>query len=372
MEKETRLYKLSKRGQIQEFIVMAATVEDGAVLITEKGFLDGQYQRDVEPMYPKNVGRANETTPWQQALIMFNSKVNKLKDKGYKELDVDSLSWKEFNDALIAGDGTDATGRRLPMLAQKDYDKITFPGYAQRKYDGVRSMGSKAIIRSRRGKIFDTLSHIKEDMPTLNPEWELDGELHHDSKSLQQIVSMVKRDQPANKEIKLRVYDMIIPNMPYHRRKKILESLELGPSIELVETFRVNNYQELDDLYQQFLDEGYEGLMWRDPQGLYETGKRSWGLIKVKPFFEEEFEIVGAEEATGRDRGTAVFILKTKDGIEFNCRPMGTRQVRKEYLDNIDDLIGEMATVIYQQWTDDGKPFHARVKNIRDYEIQGG
>jgi len=86
---------------------------------------------------------------------------------------------------------------------------------------------------------------------------------------------------------------------------------------------------------------------------------------------EEEFEIIGANEATGRDAGTAIFILKTKAGIEFDCRPMGSRSQRAEYLINIDDLIGEMATVRFQNWTPDGKPFHARVVNIRDYDVQG-
>lgn len=374
MEELTRLFKLSKQGKVQEFVVIIRTVEDGAILITRKGYLDGQYQEDVEPIYPKNVGRANETTPWQQAKIMANSKVNKLRDKGYKEINPENYSWKEFLSELKDGYGTDANGDMLPMLAQKDTNKIQYPCYVQRKYDGVRCKASNEVMKSRRGKVFTTLSHIQEAVPVLPLGWALDGELYHHDKSLQQIVSMVKREQPSNKEIILRVYDMMIPGMPYNRRKHYLEELlrDAGPSIELVETYRVNNAEELWDLFNQFKAEGYEGAMARDPKSLYESGTRSWGLIKVKDFLEEEFEIIGAEEATGRDAGTAVFILTTEAGVEFKARPMGTRELRAQYLEDIDNLIGEMATVRFQQWTDEGKPFHGRVVNIRDYEIQGG
>jgi len=377
MEENTRLYKLSKQGQVLEFIVIAREVLDGAVLITEKGVLNGSMQQDLEPIYPKNIGRANETSPWQQALMRSNSKINKLKDKGYKVLDPEDFpSWQDFIKTLEEGYGTDASGDLLPMLAQKDTSKTRFPGYLQRKYDGVRCKGKRSMMKSRRGKIFTTLSHIQEAIPDMPFGWALDGELYHHERSLQQIVSMVKREQPANKEIKFRVYDIMIPNMPYFRRKiildRLLKNLPKDSPIERVETFRVHSLEEVWELFNQFKEEGYEGAMWRDPYGLYESGTRSWGLIKVKDFLEEEFEIIGANEATGRDAGTAVFILKTNNGITFDARPMGSRQLRADYWNQIDDLIGEMATVRFQQWTDEGKPFHARVVNIRDYEIQGG
>ena len=371
MEREWRLYKLSKTGKLQEFVVIARSVLDGAIVKTLKGYIDGAYQEDVESILPKNVGRANETTPYQQALLQAESKVNKLKDKGYKELDP-NIGIKRMMESLSQEHGTDANGERLPMLAQKDLDKIKFPGYVQRKYDGVRGIGPNTQLRSRKGKPFIHLSHLTDVLPKLPPGWEFDGELYHHERSLQQILSMVKREQPSNKEIMYRVYDLAIPNMPYNRRRKVLEELHFRGNVELVPTYRVNSMDELMALFYQFREEGYEGAIWRSPQGLYEFGTRSWNLIKIKDFMEEEFEIIGANEATGRDAGTAIFVLKTKAGIEFDCRPMGSRAQRAEYLDNIDNLIGEMATVRFQNWTPDGKPFHARVVNIRDYEIQGG
>jgi DNA ligase-1 len=375
MEKRFSLFKQSKQGRILEFNVIVRSLEDGALLITQKGYLEGAMQEDVEPIYPKNVGRANETSPWQQALMQAISKVNKLKDKGYKILDLEEMDWPTFKKTLSDAFGTDASGDMLPMLAQKDVDKITFPGYLQRKYDGVRCKGTNPMMKSRRGKEFHTLRHIQDIIPALPEGWALDGELYHPTRSLQQIVSMVKREQPDNKKIVYRVYDLMAPGVPYSRRRKLLKDLfdqiPEGP-IQQVETFRVNSMEEVVELFSQFRAEGYEGAMWRSPQGLYESGTRSWGLIKIKDFQEDEFEITGVDEATGRDAGTAIFILQTEAGMEFRARPMGTRELRAEYLKDSDNLIGEMATVRFQQWTDDGKPFHGRVVNIRDYEIQGG
>lgn len=371
MEKEITLFKLSKTGKLQEFTVIAREVEDGAVLITRKGYVDGALQEDIEPMYPKNVGRANETEPYDQALIMLNSKVNKLYDKGYKLVE-EGVTYGEIISILTQARGTDVNGKYLPMLAQKDVNKIHYPGYCQRKYDGVRCIGTSLELRSRRGKVFNTLIHLRSSLPSLPAGWEFDGELYHHDKSLQQIVSMVKREQPSNKEIIYRIYDIIAPGVPYNRRKKYLSGLEFGPGIQLVETYRINDGEEMMGMFNQFLEEGYEGLMWRDPKAVYGVGERSWGLIKVKDVLEEEFEIIGMEEATGRDAGTAIFVMQTEDGVVFKARPMGSRGLRAKYLQEVESIKGEMATVRFQQWTDEGKPFHGRVVNIRDYEIQGG
>jgi len=357
------------------FEVIVQKVFDGAVLITRKGLVDGAIQEDIEPQYPKNVGRANETSPLNQAAIMARSKVNKLKDKGYKELD-DTMSYQSITQYLMSVEGTDANNNLLPMLAQKDTDKITFPGYLQRKLDGLRCIARKNLthedsMRSRYGKFWPTLSHILESLPRLPSNWEYDGEIYHHDRSLQQINSMVKREQPSNLELGYRIYDIMGTGLPYKTRKSLLHKFLMKnrkdrPHIGRVKSYRVHSFGEVDTLFEQFREEGYEGAMWRDPYGLYENGRRSWGLIKYKDFEEEDFEIVGVEEATGRDVGTAIFACITDDGKEFTVRPMGTRAVRREYLDNFEDkYLGELLTVRFQNWTDEGKPFHHRGVVVR-------
>jgi len=118
------LFKLSKTGSILHFEVISKKIQDGATLVTRKGKLGGAMQEDIKPMYPVNVGRANETTPWQQCQIMADSKILDLRDKSYKIV----LGWEEMSitwlyQVLLATRGTDYTGRLRPQLAQKDIKK---------------------------------------------------------------------------------------------------------------------------------------------------------------------------------------------------------------------------------------------------------
>jgi hypothetical protein len=93
------------------------------VLITRKGIVGGAIQEDIEPQYPKNVGRANETTPWQQALIMADSKISKLGDKGYK-IYPDYPPMKQLIEELEALEGTDINGNLIPMRAKAEMKLI--------------------------------------------------------------------------------------------------------------------------------------------------------------------------------------------------------------------------------------------------------
>ena len=375
------LFKLSKTGSILHFEVISKKIQDGATLVTRKGKLGGAMQEDIKPMYPVNVGRANETTPWQQCQIMADSKILDLRDKSYKIV----LGWEEMSitwlyQVLLATRGTDYTGRLRPQLAQKDIKKIKLPGYLQRKFDGMRCKENTELgvgyTWSKYGRPLMNLQHIIDDLPQLPDGWFYDGELYCHGRSLQQIVSMVKTASPENLKIGYRVYDLIGTGLTYEIRKKVLRRYmrKAGPSVTRVKTYTVRTWDEIDAFFKRFKEEGYEGAMWRDPKGLYESGERSWGMIKVKDFKEKEFTVIDVNEAVGRDAGTALFVCITDDedpiaGVEFDVRPMGTREVRAEYLDNFyEKYEGKPLTVRFQHYSDGGKPSHARGIVFRTYE----
>jgi DNA ligase-1 len=384
LDKEWSLYRLNRAGNIQQYIVRTYTYSDGAFLEFTYGIIGGKIQEDLKPIYPVNVGKANETTPIQQARLEAQSKINKLIDKGYQLLDPVEVSSNlgELQSYLKSLHGTDANRRYLPMLATKNIDKAEYPGYVQKKFDGnrciIKNEGGTIIARSRRGKIFD-LEFITDLFEGILPEgWEIDGEIYAHGISLQNIVSMVKNSANPHREmLKYRAYDIFgktLNDIPYKKRRWLLKRITKKTNSDKIlhtDTYRVEDHQELTKYFMQFLDEGYEGAMYRNPDFPYEVGTRSKGLIKVKDTLEEEFEIVDMEEATGRDEGTAIFVLKTGEGKVFNSRPMGTREERKEYLENKEEHIGEMATVRFQYWTDGGVPGHSRVVNIRNFDIQG-
>jgi DNA ligase-1 len=371
-------------------MVLGNVTKGGVSLVTSKGQLNGGYQTDEKHFEQgKNLGRANETTPLQQAQSEATSKVNKLLDKGYK---LWPTSMEETNSTVLRdwleeqGRGTDASGNLKPMLAQKDLKKVVFPCAVQRKYDGIRCFvritPDKVTLFSRNGKEFRYLGHIKRDLHAWfwNMDGVIDGELYSHTLSFQAIVSAVKREQALNKEIKLRIYDLVsfddINCIQEERMENLkTEAVDLKISgkseevaFEFAKTYKAEDWDKVKKLFARFTAEGYEGAMLRLPEFPYEFGKRSHGLIKYKEFDEDEFQICGVDEATGRDEGTAVFILRDEAGVVFRARPMGTWEERADYLINKDKYIGKMGTVKYQGKSDTGVPRFPIFKTVRNYE----
>ena len=385
---EYQLYKLSKMGKVLSFHIQ---VFDGLMhdhwpfIRTTKGFINGAQQVDEKEFEEgKNIGRANETTAYEQALAEATSQYKKLLDKGYKSWDgkrTDIYDWLKER-----GIGTDATGKLKPMLAHKTIEPLEFPALGNFKYDGVRCFsfiedgGIEKV--SRNGKPFIHLDHLDCNLSEFFGDMDciVDGELYSHEMTFQGIISSVKREQKSNLSIGYRIYDVIPLNdlkMPQFKRWEILKRLKKMAKtypgelhINFAPYFRIDDMDDVKDLFTQAITQGYEGAIFRNINAPYHFGHRSRNLMKYKEFLEEEFEIIGAEEATGRDAGTAVFVLLTnlKPRQEFRARPMGSREIREDYLINIDQYIGEKGTVKFQEYTDDGIPRFPIFKCVRDYE----
>ena len=68
-------------------------------------------------------------------------------------------------------------------------------------------------------------------------------------------------------------------------------------SWELAETYEVYDYESLWELYEEKRAEGHEGLIVKDPQGIYKRGKKS-GWWKMKPECEADGTVVGINWGT--------------------------------------------------------------------------
>ena len=77
-------------------------------------------------------------------------------------------------------------------------------------------------------------------------------------------------------------------------------------------------------------------------------------MLKVKKFVDAEFEVIDLVEGL-RDEDLC-FLLKTEDGNQFKAKPMGDRQLKQWYRDNLESLIGKMATVKYFGFTNTENP----------------
>lgn len=352
-----KLFKKTSTGASQEWSIRT---EDN-VIITTYGQVGGKLQtaRD-EVKEGKNAGKKNATTPIQQAQAEAQSQWEKKLKKGYvKDLD-DAQEGK--TDELIEGG-------IFPMLAKKfseDAHKIVYPAYAQPKFDGHRCIaiikGGKATLWSRTRKAITGLPHIIKELEafaaaTGSKDLILDGELYnHDYRAkFEELTSFIRNPEPkpGHEAVQYHVYDLVIDRIQ-HDRFQTLSMLGrwFAPGVVIaVETIEVANEDELMAAFDEFLKQGYEGLMVRNAKGAYKQNGRSADLQKVKEFDDGEFEVVGVEEGRGKLAGKAIFVCVTKDLQMFRAKMKGKLADLKKYIDNPKLAIGKQLTVQYQGFT---------------------
>lgn len=276
------------------------------------------------------------------------------------------------------GKGIDASVP-LPMLAH-DYNKrgkgAIYPCFVQPKLDGTRCIGipGKGLF-SRMRKSFPHMEHIVAELNQLPADVILDGELYTNELTFQQIVGLVKREtlREGNAEnqvkIKYHVYDMVSAGT-FEERYAALTKLLRGHRLRhivIVPTERCASEERMKAKHNEYVAEGFEGIMLRNPAGLYKHS-RSTDLLKYKEFIDEEFTVVGFTEGDGQDKGCVVWICETEEKKRFQCRPRGTKEERKEMFQNGDAYVGKKLTVRFQEWSDAHIPRFPVGIAFRDYE----
>tara|TARA_B100001094_G_C18186670_1_gene804262 strand:+ start:462 stop:1550 length:1089 start_codon:yes stop_codon:yes gene_type:complete len=354
--------KPSSGYKIKQWKISVVEETNEVFIIRSHGFVDHKIT-ESKKLIPcgKNKGKKNETTALQQAIKEAESLYKKQIDSGYTK------TKENINEQTL-----------LPMLAH-DFTKrgkdINFPCYAQPKLDGVRLMITMQndIIKmiSRTGKEIDTYiwTHIIKTISKYlkNGLW-LDGEIFSFEIPFEEITGAFhKKTKPEKIEkLNFHIFDCYDENFPLQTFEERLEFLKQN-KLNVVQT-EIITKSEISKVHEKYISQGFEGLMLRNKNGLYKSNYRSKDLQKYKTFCDEEFTIIGGQEATGNDVGTVIFICETKDKTQFKVRPKGTREYRKELLQNVNQCIGKQLTVRYQNMTEYNIPRFPVGIVIRDYE----
>jgi DNA ligase-1 len=296
----------------------------------------------------------------QQIELEMNSRVSRMRDKGYK----DTVREAELG-------ATNQLNFLNPMLAQslsKVRANFDF-AYVQPKLDGHRCLITNAdgdiIAYSRRGKPIKSIPHIVDAFKWLPPSKTVDGELYHHGTNLQTIGSWIKRDQPESAKLKYHWYDYV-SNLPFALRIDAMgRAFSKYPStyVEVVETVPVRNISEVYEAFDHYRKIGYEGAMLRLSTAGYQPNVRAAQLLKVKAREDCEVTVTGA---TPSKDGWAVLHVRMDNGVEFDTSAPGSVEQKTEVMVNIDKYVGKRLTIEYANLTDDGKPFHAVATRWRE------
>lgn len=375
---------------------------NGASIVVGHGAEGGKITSKVTNIREgKNIGRANETTPYQQAVSEAEGKLNKQKDKGYRENKADLSAIP-----------------MLPMLAhdyRKQGHRIVYPCFTSVKLDGLRCLAecteSGVTLKSRGGKFYDVPHILNELEQIMKPGDVFDGELYLHGAVLEEITSAVKRTDPAKEVAKAQkkmekavkvspfayqaafkefedaikienlraslrflVFDIAVEDVDFSTRLCMLDQLtdDLEGEFEHLYYVRVLDYDfALDEAAMKrqhdiAVENGYEGIMLRNSEGVYESGKRSADLQKYKEFLDEEFLIVDYE--IDKD-GCIVHVCKNNLNDETFTVIYGSHEEKRKKALTPTAFNGKMLTVKFQtRYKDTQLPQFPTGVAIRDYE----
>jgi DNA ligase 1 len=345
------LYKKDSKDKIRTKII--ATTPKGE-LIQLSGLVDGKLVEHISLCKPKNVGRSNETTPVEQAVLEAKSKVNKALDKGYFK------SIEEAKNEVVI----------MPMLAKNYGDeksKVEFPFKAQPKLDGMRCLGhiKKGVVNliSRGGKnLNDNFPHIVMELEALPDDLEIiiDGELYAHGDDFQRNMELSKKYRPGETEaVKFNIYDMVNLSSYELRLNMINQFLKefnfehLAP----VDTVDINSEEELKAYHLQNVEQGYEGTMVRWGSAGYKTNGKSSNLLKYKDFIDIALPI---KDVIANDKdpnqGTPVFHWPGAKDDELKAGTRLTHELRVDLLENKENYIGLTAELRFPEYYNTGVP----------------
>ena len=266
---------------------------------------------------------------------------------------------------------------------QKLVDKIKFPAYAQMKMDGMRFnaivRSGKVEFRSRNGKEILLLGNLEKEFAALAGDVDcvFDGELlvmfegdHQfaDRQTGNGILNKANKGTISAEQaamVHATVWDVIPYVMftdgycgtPYSKRFSTLELLvnkqkSKEKKIWLVTSDIVQNLDEAQVLFENYLASGLEGIILKDGSGVWED-KRAKHQIKFKGELECDLKIVAVEEGTGKAVGMlGAIVCESADGIvKVNVGSGFTDAHRKQYWK--ENLVDKIVAVKY----------NARIKN---------
>ena len=341
------LYKRTKTGSIQYWKVEVS----GNCVITEYGLLGTTSPQISVDSYSsgKNLGKSNETSIQEQVGLEALYKWKRQVRKGYRE---------ELETAKSG-----ILPYPVPMLAHaysKHKSKISFPAIVQPKLDGIRCTAKKEgddiVLYSRNGRKFTSVPHIQKSLKGFDftgIEF-LDGELYNHAfkDNFEHLTHLIKQEQPDPKhtDVEYHVFDAKLSSTAMFKdRYELVKSRGLFNLKYIVGVDSLESASE-DDIklaYESCLESGYEGVMVRNLNSIYECS-RSYNLLKYKEMIDSEYTIVDVQSGKGKLSDCGIFICSTPSGDLFSAKMKGNLSDLKEYLDNKDRYIGKLLTVQYQ------------------------
>ena len=399
-EKTWYLIGKDTKGKIRVVIISYELQKDEKdnrwfVIHRSSGQLHGKQTKQPDKIVER--GKATRNL-WEQVMLEAKHLVKEKLDKGYKEFNTNPESVPDELLYDVLGEiVTGQNGVPKPMLA-KQADKVTNKKIfnkiwlASRKIDGLRAeifMGSDGELHtaSRGAMNYDAAMYEILSNKTLREvigdnKIILDGECYKHGWSLQRLNSIARTQKTAVDYSVLQFYwyDIVDPNSTFDERFALMQDirdnlkLSFDPyrefeddelRVQFVPQIEVSGWDNMLKLHNDYVEEGWEGLVIRDPDCLYKPNGRTNDMIKIKKYFDMEVKVIGYELGL-RGSEDMTFRCVLPNGIEFLAKPFGDKNIKEDYVTNFDkEYKNKSATIKYFCLSDSGVPLQPSLKCFR-------
>jgi ATP-dependent DNA ligase len=259
---------------------------------------------------------------------------------------------------------------------KKNLDKIKFPAIAQEKLDGMRVniivARGKVSYRSRNGKLIELHSHsnaIFTNMAKITGDGVFDGEMLVerdgvilDRKTGNGILNKSVRKTITAEEaamVKFVLWDFIpikdfknnVCAIPYYKRySTLVKTMKLMNSkiVSIVNTQQADNQQHANDIFNEYLSKGSEGVILKNSEGPWED-KRATHQVKMKAELDADLKVISWVEGSGRLAGKmGSLICESEDGGLRVAVGSGFNDEQRESITPA-EVIGKIITVKYNE-----------------------
>lgn len=348
----------------------------------------------------------------------IKSMIDFKRKQGYKELSelydnapssIDNTMLYNYLNTYLPKNNTDDNGNFIPMFCKTLENNNPFKKgfyYGQYKINGERCIITAEKdsdlfeevhlhYRSREGEDWtNKLSYLDDylipkitgellDM-MLEEDIALDGEMYIPGYKINEINSIIKNNNhPQHFNLQYWLYDLCIDDKTaidrydileknlnsykYHFESEVEHLNNKNKLVLLPNTYQIDSYDCCITLRDQFINCGFEGLVIRKYDSLYQFGgKRNYSMLKFKKIYDGKFTIIDIIPISEKQKNMGKLILQNDINNQwFECTINATHEKQEEILQNKENYIGKLAFVEYRERSGVTEvPFHAKVIKI--------
>lgn len=197
------------------------------------------------------------------------------------------------------------------------------------KLDGVRAFWDGKNLYSKGGKLLTPPSFFTQNFPP----FAIEGELWSKRGDFENIVSILKSTKKKEKWRELKFYIFEVPNQQggILKRLEVLEAYlasQPAPFISIIPQLPLNTLQALQDALSAITQAGGEGVVVREKDAPYYTG-RNKKAMKLKLYEDRECKITSYVQGKGKFENLVGSIICLDGDVEFKIGSGMSEDFRK-------------------------------------------